>query len=418
MEAWNERNSPPLSLDELETVTDSAYRHPKPYFYKFSAERKQSFFTKKIFKKAEKQLAKGNPFKVINETALLLHAGDEQVIQLEWISALSCFLTNIKINTWQIGKSQSGKSHSKYTVIQLLPLEYYEVFTSASPVSLFYYAKKYGEWSLNEKLLFLDEVQASSDALPMLRSLTGQTDIEPRHLSVHDAKLLDLCIRGKRTVWFTSVQTFGTEQIKNRFIHLNPDESVKQDDRVFQLQDERSRLKIPISMEKLQVAQAMSKLIVEATKKVQVSIPFKIDWPFKNQRYLYPIFLAFIEVICKINFKQRKLDAQGKLTATSKDFQLAKQLWTTFMESIVYRVSATSLKVLNAIPLERAEAITHAELAENLQISTAKIKKRCEELLLEGLVSRQKRSRKEGSGGRAWEYWQAQRTSTDMKISK
>lgn len=71
-----------------------------------------------------------------------------------------------------------------------------EVFTSASPLSLFYYVKRYGEDALDGLLIYIDEVEASRFVLPMLRSLTGQTEITPRHLPVYDAEVLDLKGRG------------------------------------------------------------------------------------------------------------------------------------------------------------------------------------------------------------------------------
>jgi hypothetical protein len=70
---------------------------------------------------------------------------------------------------------------------------------SASLKSLFYYALKYGEDAFNGKLIYIDEVEASKLTLPLLRTLTSSTDIEPRHLSVYDADLLDIRIKGPRS---------------------------------------------------------------------------------------------------------------------------------------------------------------------------------------------------------------------------
>ena len=419
MEIWNEKNQPSLNNTELETITKSAYRPEEPYAYWFSKKKKETIFAPEILEKANSILEVGDPFQTIKQAAASLHAGDEKIIVIEWISALSSSLTNIKINTWQIGKSQKGKSHSKYTVLQLLPSEYYEVFTSASPVSLFYYIKEHGEWALDKKLLYLDEVEASSTALPMLRSLTGQTEILPRHLSVHDAKLLDLSIKGKRAVWFTSVQTFGTEQLKNRFIHLNPDESTEQDHRVFELQDKRYRLKAPMPKEDVLIAQAISKLIVEETKEVNVKIPFEIYWPFRQRRWLYPIFLAFIEVITKIRFKRRQRDETEALIATAEDFEFAKQLWKAFQKSIIYRVSKSALIVFELLPKNPETALTHAEISQKTHLSTRQIQRLCKELVEEGLVNARKRT-SEGRGGRSsWEYWQAKAPDIDeMRIKQ
>jgi len=158
----------------------------------------RSVISEESMQKADDVLT-NDPLGFITKAAQQEHVGDPELIQIEYISALSARIVKRKwqINIWAIGSSQKGKSHSMDAVAKVLPREYYEVFTSASGKSLFYYCKKYGDNALDKKLIFIDEVEASKDAIPLLRTLTSQTDIEPRHLSVFDAELLDLKIKGK-----------------------------------------------------------------------------------------------------------------------------------------------------------------------------------------------------------------------------
>lgn len=363
-------------------------------------------FDEAIYEKAQGILTQENPFDYILKTIALIHAGDEEAAQIEWISALSSRLSRTKINTWVIGKSGKGKSHLKYAVIQILPNELYEIFTSSSPLALFYYVKEYGENALDGMLLYLDETESSRFSEPVLRSLTSQTEILPRHLSVHEAEVLDLKITGSRTVWFTSVKTFGTEQIRNRFINTNPDESKEQDNLVWQLQDGIYRENVTIPDEPFKISKAITQTIIRETEPLSVTIPFSIKWPFKERRFLYPIFIAFIQVITKINFKKRQKDSESRLVATVEDFNLAKKLWKSFEESIMYRVSKSAITVLEKLPSNREEAKTHAEISEELPLSTRWIQNLCDELLEEGLINAIKRTR-EGPGRQAWEYWKA-----------
>lgn len=370
---------------------------------------------KEVLEGAEEVLA-GRPLDYITSTVGVLHAGDEEAAKIEYISALSARVTRTKINSWVIGKSGKGKTHLKYTIIQILPSELYEVFTSASPLSLFYYVKRYGEDALDGILIYIDEVEASKFALPMLRSLTGQTEITPRHLSVHDAEVLDLKIKGSRTVWFTSVKTFGSDQIKNRFIHTNPDESFEQDDRVFQLLDEIHRKGSKIPRERFDVCKAMTRLIIENTEDLQVKIPFEIDWPFKDRRFLYPMFLSFIKVLTKVHHKQRERDEDGSLVASIEDFETARSLWVYFERSIGYRVSPSALSVLDALPEKPENALTRSELTDHVPLSSRQIGNLCDELLEEGVINSRKRSQ-EGPGRNAWEYWRANTPSvSDIRI--
>jgi len=371
-------------------------------------------FSEMIIEKATQILEQGIAFQFFVDTAHLIHAGDDTLLLAEWISALSSHLTNTKLNTWQIGSSGKGKSHLKYTITQLLPWDTYEIFTSASPLSLFYYVKKYGSEALDKTLLFIDEIEATKHALPMLRSLTSQTDITPRHLSVHEAELVDMKIRGSRTVWFTSVKTFGSDQIRNRFINLNPDESENQDINVFKLQDQLYREQKQVDLDKINLCKALTRVIIDETKDLKVRIPYMIDWVYLERRFLYPFFLAFIRVITKINFKQRRIK-DGYIMATPEDFDTACKIWATNERTIARRVGKSSLTVFECLGEEISLAKTHSELATETGKSTTTIERLCEELLTAGLINRQKRSRERGRP--AWEYWKSKVHSiTDVKL--
>jgi len=378
-----------------------------------NGDEEQECYSKETVQEASSILEE-DVFKFINKEASYLHAGDQPLIRLEFVSALSGPLSNTPINTWVIGGSGKGKSHAKYTVIQLLPKPLYQVFTSASPMSLFYFIKARGPHALDNMLLYIDEVEASKYAIPMLRTLTSQTKITPRHLSVHEAEVLDLKIAGKRSVWFTSVKTFGSEQIKNRFIHANPDETIEQDDRVFHLQDKIYRSGDSGNID-FTVAKCLTNLIVENTKDLKVTIPYRIDWPFKERRHLYPMFLTFIEVVCKIYHKRRERDSQDRLIASVEDFNQAKDLWHTFEDTIVKRVGGSALTLLERIEPERSLAKTHAELSDEVVLSTRHIRNICEQLQNEGLINAQKRSSEKGRP--AWEYWLANQPAVaDIKL--
>lgn len=296
-----------------------------------------------------------------------------------------------------------------YTTLLLIPREHYEPFTSASPLSLFYYVYKYGEWALDGKLVFIDEVESSKTAEPMLRSLTGQTDVTPRHLSVHEADLLDLTIKGKRSVWFTSVKTFGTEQIKNRFIHVNPNESIEQDDKVWSLQDQTWREdKDPVTVypETILTAQAIFANIAENTAENKVKIPFEILWPYKQRRWLYPTFIMFIRAITRTNYKKRRTE-DDTLIADKEDFNEARRLWTKLGKTLVYRVSQSAQEILEILPSTPEEAMTHVEISRQLPLSTRRIQELCAEMVDEGLVNHRKRESSDRGGRGAYEYWKA-----------
>ena len=374
----------------------------------FQRKREQAAYSEVEIKAAEYILTAKDPLEFILEVVHLGHAGDDLLIKAEYISALSAALASSideTINIWGIGRSGTGKTHSLNEVLKVLPKTLYETFTSTSPKAYFYFVKEFGENALADKLLFIDEVEASADAEPVLRALTSRTEITPRHLSVYDSELLDLKIRGKRAVWFTSTRIIGTEQLHNRFLFVNPEEEQEQDERVFNIQREK-HIDIQFDEAPYKIARCMTEIIIRETKDLPVFIPFEISWPFKQRRYLYPLFLSFIKIIAKTRFRKRRRE-QGFLIAEREDFETAKEIWRAFEETIVYRVSSSARKLLELIPKEMELAVTHAELAEKTGYSTKWISTLCNELLDAGLINRKKRE-KEGKGRNEWEYWRAE----------
>jgi hypothetical protein len=366
----------------------------------FKLQMRERIFTPEILTKAGEAL-ENDPLKQIVEAANEVHVGDQDLIKTAYISGLSAILAK-PIHLWPIGTSQKGKSHALYEIIQIFPVETYEVFTSASPKSLFYYAKEHGPDAFDGKLIYIDEVESSKMTLPMLRSLTGQTDIAPRHLSCADNELIDILIKGKRTVWFTSVKAFGREQLRNRFIFTNPDETPKQDEDVhkFQLEDKEDR--DPNNMESFQIAQAMTRQIINDTKALTVEIPYleQIKWPFKDKRWLFPIFKRFIRAITKIHYTQREIK-DNIITAAPVDFDITRTLWKTFQEHIIYRASTPALKILDQLD-DKSNPKTVSQLSEDTGFSTMHVGRLLRELGESELVNRAKIAK-----SKAYWYWKS-----------
>jgi len=399
---WNLKNKPPLPDKEIEYQFDSVWNLEEGYNFKFDQKPRTAYSVEET-REASRVLKEMDPLEYVVDAAHLMHSGDDWLLKLEYASAIGSWIEERKINTWAIGPSGSGKTHCKETVLSMLPENLYEVFTSSSPLSLFYYVKRFGEDSLDKTLIFLDEVSASQDTMPMLQSLTGQTDITPRHLSVFEGEVLDMKIKGRRTVWFTSVQVIGNEQIQNRFVNTTPDESLEQDIAVFRLQDRKMREGIDVDRTPMRVCGAMTEEIIRETTNLNVRIPYHIRWSLIKNRRLYPIFLATIKVVARVRFRHRKVEG-GVITATPEDFETAKQMWEASEEAIAYRVAGRTLEVLNALPTSRLEAKTHAEMSEGLRMSTTTVRRACMELGERGLANSAKREQ-EGPGRNAWEYW-------------
>lgn len=406
---WNDACEEPKDRDYLEYQLDYLYEREEPYHFRFDEE-PHEMLSEEVLRKGREILRNGDPLQFFVDTLHLLHTGDDKLAQLEWVSLIGSWVEKIKINTWAIGESGTGKSHLKQSVMLLVPSNLYECFTSSSPMALFYYIKKYGEWSLDKKLIYIDEVEASRDTLPVLRNLTGQTEITPRHLSVYDAELLDLKVKGKRTVWFTSVRVIGSDQIQKRFLNTSPDDSIEQDVDVWELQELQEQGLIQIDKERIDICKAMTQIIVDETADLKVTRDFIPFFPLLGERRLYPIFLATIKVLTKICFLQRKRENENEIKATVEDFERARKLWAATEKTITHRVAGKPLQILERLSDDPEKALTYAELASLTGFSTSSVRNYTKELAERDLINSRKRSR-EGRGRNAWEFWLAEQPS-------
>ena len=403
---WNSECDDSKDEGYVEYQINYLYHRKEPYHFKFD-EMPRTLYSHEVLEAARAALTTGKPFELLLKAVHQMHSGDDELAKLEWVSLIGSWTVKIKINTWAIGESGTGKSHLKVVILELVPTNLYEKFTSTSPMSLFYYIKKFGEWSLDKKVLYIDEVEASKDTLPILRNLTGQTEIVPRHLSVHDAELIDLTVKGKRAVWFTSVRVIGSDQIQKRFVNTSPDDSVRQSVDVYKLQELIERGEITIDAELNSLVGAMTQIIVEDTADLGVYREYYIAFPLFRQRRLYPIFLATLKTVAKIHHLQRERTEDGRIIATAEDFNMARDMWHALEAVITYRVAGKPLRVYESLTEDPEMAMTHSELAQAIDMGTDQVRRYCKELSERNLIN----SRRRDGQGRPWEYWRRRQPS-------
>jgi len=331
-----------------------------------------------------------------------LHKGDYHLKLLALFSAYSAVLSELQLHLWNVGTTGKGKSHSLKVIAQTLPASRVEIFTSCTPKSLYYLTKSLGNEALKNKVLFFDEVKASKEAIPLLRTLTDQTGIGARHLTVDvksAKKVLDLEIPRPQSVWFTSVSALSDSQLTHRFVFCNPDESEYLDFIVWKHQDERIRKgkKLTKSPRAFNVLKYIFKRIVEETKDLRVVIPYEINWQFQCDRRLYPLFLMTLILSTKIHFKNR-VRFDNFLVATEEDLLMSKAIWSEIIKITSQKTSKNELALFEHIPDNREDRMSKAELSELTGFSTWQIRHLCDQLVENNLINQEKNANK-------WFYW-------------
>ena len=320
-----------------------------------------------------------------------LHTGDELELLAHYLSGLTSVMSCDQLHIRESGESGKGKSHIAQCVLKLFPENTFAELTSISPKSLFYIDK---QESLDKKILFFDEAEASEGAIPILRMLTSSSSQRSslQHWTVSDKKEAEkLQIRGRQVVWLNSSTPIEDEQLLNRFLICNPDESKEQDRQVYELQRETY-----CSAEEILYSEDFA-LNVAITKEIldpdwNVVIPFGrfIELPLVENRRNAPKFFTLIKACTQANILQRQNFDSPKykvLIATREDYETALIIWQGMQQLTESKVSSSALRLLEQIPLSKEEAIGNEGLAEETGLDSARVRRLTRELYVNGLVN-------------------------------
>jgi|SRR3989338_11281757 len=177
---------------------------------------------------AKEILEKGDPLEFLINTVGKLHVGDKAVVAWHICSGLSSGLRDRKntIHIQTVGNSGKGKSASQDHTG--LIFENIETITSSSAKSQFYKAE--AGILPNGGIIRFDESEGSEEALILERALTDKSLLVPTHDTVSiNRQFKQLKIKQINAVWKNSVSPPEDEQVNNRYIILNVDESPEQD---------------------------------------------------------------------------------------------------------------------------------------------------------------------------------------------
>jgi len=377
---FNQRNKPPLLESEVLRSVESANKGVKedrysvgcgseafhefcnkehcPFFAKIAvkaepiggilAEQRETVLSEEVKTEAVQRLRE-EPIEYVIEIGNRLHKGDQALLKLDWLSALSPELSQ-QLHLMSVGKTGKGKTHHSETALEFIPRDRVIYVNDPSPKS-FYYAAKAGV-KFDKCVLLIDD--ATEDHIPILKSLTSQNRLKPRAWSVDEQQFIDLNIEGDLVVWCSSVSPIRDEQgqLTRRFLVVNPMESEELDQQVakFTIQRMRhglSRKEVPHEFE---VVKCMTKILKEHA--CRVIIPFEFDFPVDPQRTLHGFFVGILQAVAKANmFKRLLVEREGEkvLWAQPEDFEEAKGIWKEFA---IYqmKVDYTGLRILEVLP--------------------------------------------------------------------
>ncbi|WP_370575729.1 hypothetical protein [Methanomethylovorans sp.] len=291
-------------------------------------------------------LKNGNPVMYMLETIENIHIGDNRAAEglLLAVASQSCLNTQ-GIQIKMSGESGGGKSHLCKAVTHCIR-DKHIVESSLSSKAAYYAPLKPGS------IIFSDDTEISEDMETVIKRATTNYQDDTLHTTVRDGRSMILKIP-PRILWLiTSVEDDVSDQLLNRQLIFNVDESSEQKNSIFEMQ-KKEALKGDIMTNTVTHRVLVCRLIWDMIKDkmFKVRIPFAedIDIVDKSNTRNFPMFLDMVKAYAIMCHMQRDADDDGYLLATKTDFYTAKSLFESQTESVITKLNEKERRIIQAV---------------------------------------------------------------------
>jgi hypothetical protein len=356
LKVWNQENSPPLDVRELETVLDSAIRGEYVYGLDKNGISEEILAPTTIGKVAE----------ILS--AVIKH--DEAVKRYVFLGMLLAFTEEDQPTIIMTGESSTGKSWVVLRIAELFPSEDVELIGYSSPTAFFY---EKGTWDekrhvnvINRErkiIVFLDMPHAK--LLERLRpSLSHDRKILTyKSTKVKQAGLMKAELIGYFTTLFLSGQLNLDQQDRTRAYLLAAGDDAEKIKETLQLKAEYDAdpAAFNASLDADPERQWLKRRITEIRNlKVRyIKVPFAKElakeW-IKEHATLkprdqrdFPRLIATVKALALLNAHHRNLDNNHDITATRDDAEEAKNLYALISTSNELGLSAHTYDLLRDV---------------------------------------------------------------------
>lgn len=299
-----------------------------------------------IHAEAMQILETGDPMEYIRESVNMVHVGDEQSVRM-LISTQGCqaVLNSRGEHPAVNGGSGTGKTDLIRAVAHHLPPEMVKD-TSLSDKSLYYLNLSPGT------TLILDDLEVPEGLAPTLKRCTSDWSVPVMHTTLIKQTPIELKIPPYICWMFANVDMGDDEQVLNRQVPLEVDESAEMDERVWRHQMEslqKHRTAHPENR-RVQVCREIMRII--KTEHVYVDVPLRpedVVWNNKQNRRNFDVFGDVLKSYTSLFRYQRETYKDGEvrvIVAAVDDFVMAARLYCTRAESQATKLSGIELKIV------------------------------------------------------------------------
>lgn len=294
-----------------------------------------------------KYLGDENILEIINKEFDKFIAGEENTREAIFICNCANLVANLNshFNLLINGESSVGKSWVTKKVLEMFPEQIFSentYRTRISPKALTYWhnSKNDPEWTWDGKTLYLEDI--SNDVLncDVFKVMTSEGSVativgKSKNKDSELPTTYDIKINGKPTIVVTTAQGTPIEEIKNRFLIIDLDESKEQTERIMEMQLSSSLNKEkekynPNLIKSLSYLKRVRVLLPNWIKAIPSILPRKEILRWRRE---FPRFLDIIKCSCALHQYQR-VQEEGFYKATGKDYDIARR--------VIAKISASS----------------------------------------------------------------------------
>jgi hypothetical protein len=321
-----------------------------------------------ILEMANLLLDKGDPFDFILDTWNEMHIGDKRIGQTTIISVGSTYIDNTKgVHVKPNGNSGEGKSDALNSMLHLLPPEKY-ITGSLSSKSLFY-----DDGLQPGCIICNDDQKLNEDLIDTLKQSTSKYQDITVHRTVKKQEKSVFSIPERVTFWLAGVDGFDDDQMGNRFINVDVDETPEQDKAVYdkQVDEEYTISNDDEITDQVLVCREIFNLIGKDTYNVKIPFANSIKWFNKDNRRNFPMFKDMIRAIALFKHRQGRTFS-GVVLATVDDYKEAKKIYQQLSVNNATNLTDNELKVMEYLQLIGEAEIKDIAQAMDCSVTTAR----------------------------------------------
>lgn len=294
-----------------------------------------------------KYLGDENLLEIINKEFNKFIAGEENTREAIFICNCSNWVENLDshFNVFVNGNSSAGKSWTTRKVLEIFPptifsRETYRTRISQKALTYWHNSRVEPEWTWDGKTLYLEDIGNDILNCDVFKVMTSEGSLativtKKKVGGIEMPVTTDIEIIGKPTIVITTAVGTPIEEIKNRFLMIDLDESQEQTERIMEMQvgvaltKEKSQYN-PNLREALKHLKRVKVLLPEWVKAIPLILPRKniIRW-----RREFPRFLDIIKCSCALHQYQREKEGEFYKSNT-QDYNIARR--------VIGKISASS----------------------------------------------------------------------------